>query len=58
MIGLAVIEIINIKEKSINNILPFLLLVIFATSFGIYYFLKPFAPSLAFNILSILGVKY
>ena len=58
MIALAVIEIMNIKEKSINVILPYLLIAVFATALGIFYFSEPFRPSLAFNILKLLGVKY
>jgi len=58
MIALAFIDIISIKEKSINVILPYLLIVVLATAFGIFYIAEPFRPSLAFNILKLLGVKY
>jgi len=58
MIGLAVIEIIYMKEKIINNILPLILLIIFGISLGIYYTLHPFGPSLSFQLLKLLGVKY
>ncbi len=58
MIVLAVIEIMSFKDKSINVIVPYVLIAIFATAFGAFYYSEPFRPSLAFNILKLLGVKY
>ena len=58
IIGLAIFEIINIKEKSINIILPYLLLAVITTALGIFYFSDITRPSFAFNLLNLLRIEY